>query len=398
MAGVYKRASDKARGKAGKFTCWWIGADKQKHSCVGTTNKLESEQIAKAKEYQALQVHLGLVDPAEQTRLASASRPIADHLEDYRLDLTARRDTPLHITNTISAIRRLLEDAKIKFIGEVTPDKVQTALGKIRGRGRSARTCNHALKATKTFVRWLTDSDRLREYPAGLAKIETYPEASDRKRVRRPLSLEEIGRLLSTTEQAKPFVTSYASRHGQPVTTMSGPDRAMCYRLALGTGFRAEEVRTLTPEQFTLGDNPTITVRACYSKRGKRTGRDDVQPIRGDLAAELQRWLKGKPPGKPVFPLSVFRNTKMLYADLAAAEIEQEVDGKIIDFHSFRHTYITHLVASKANLEVVRMLARHHSITFTIDRYTTFEGKDMRAAIEDASKTPLGLTSIPDEA
>ena len=52
---------------------------------------------------------------------------------------------------------------------------------------------------------------------------------------------------------------------------------ALRHRLAVETGFRANELRTLTPEAFNLAtDSPMITVKAAYSKRR----REDVQPIR----------------------------------------------------------------------------------------------------------------------
>jgi len=41
----------------------------------------------------------------------------------------------------------------------------------------------------------------------------------------------------------------------------------MLYHLAAGTGFRANELRSLTPESFDLDANtPTVTVQAAYSR------------------------------------------------------------------------------------------------------------------------------------
>ena len=48
---------------------------------------------------------------------------------------------------------------------------------------------------------------------------------------------------------------------------MSGPDRALAYRLALATGFRAEESRSLTPESFQLdAPHPRIVPRPADEK------------------------------------------------------------------------------------------------------------------------------------
>ena len=60
-----------------------------------------------------------------------------------------------------------------------------------------------------------------------------------------------------------------AAEFGAKAGGLSRPDRAMLYRLALGTGFRADELATLTPERFALdSDPPTVTVMACYAKNG----------------------------------------------------------------------------------------------------------------------------------
>jgi len=66
----------------------------------------------------------------------------------------------------------------------------------------------------------------------------------------------------------------------------------MVYRLALGTGFRAGELRSLTPASFDLDADPaTVAVDAAYSKRRHQ----HVQPIRSDLA-ELVAGMAGKTP------------------------------------------------------------------------------------------------------
>ncbi len=82
--------------------------------------------------------------------------------------------------------------------------------------------------------------------------------------------------------------------------------------MAAGTGFRANELRSLTPESFDLAaDPPTVTVEAAYSKRR----RDDIQPIRPDLAAALRSWIAGKAPGRPVFGNLTKHTVKLIRHD-----------------------------------------------------------------------------------
>ena len=79
---------------------------------------------------------------------------------------------------------------------------------------------------------------------------------------------------------------------------MTGPDRATLYALAIGSGLRSKELRTLTPERFNLAaDPPTVTVRACYAKNG----REAVQPLPAALADRLA---PGSPPSPPAGPCS----------------------------------------------------------------------------------------------
>jgi hypothetical protein len=65
-----------------------------------------------------------------------------------------------------------------------------------------------------------------------------------------------------------------AGETGRPVRRVSGPDRAVAYRLAVGTGFRTGELASPTPESFDLNaDPPTVTVLASYSKRRRTYSR-----------------------------------------------------------------------------------------------------------------------------
>ena len=72
---------------------------------------------------------------------------------------------------------------------------------------------------------------------------------------------------------------------------MPGPLRAMAYRMAAATGFRAAELRTLTPEAFRLdGPEPTVFLRASATKNR----RPAEQPIPLALARDLAAWLPGQ--------------------------------------------------------------------------------------------------------
>ena len=393
MASVSKRESDKLRGKAGKWTCYWKGADGKTHSKVGTTDKAESLRIATKLEDEATRIREGTLDPAERGRRQAALLSVADHIQAYREDLQAKGDTAKHVTEFANLLTRLLNLASITSVADLAPDRIRAALGKLTAsrkpgskkseRPASARTRNKYLSALKAFAQWLEDTNRIDEVPRGLAALRPYNQSEDRRLVRRALTLEELDRLLEAAEQGPPIesIRGPGSRRKNldPAGSISGPERAMLDRVAMGTGFRAEELRTLTPERFDLvGELPTITVLACYAKNGKEA----VQPIATELARRLVPFLEGKEPGKPWLAVPV-RTAKMLRKDLEAAGIPfRDGEGRVLDFHSLRGSFITHMVNRGINPKTVQTLARHSSITLTLDRYTTVDRDDVRKALE----------------
>lgn len=383
MAGAYKRSSDKARGKAGKYTIWWIGDDGKRHYQAGTTDRTKSLEIANRLEAEARLVREGLVDPGERRRREAAFRPPTDHVEDYRLGLLAKGDSPRHAKHVAGVLRRLMEDAAVASVADFAPERVQAALGRLRAK-TSPRTANHALGCLKAFAKWLEHNNRIREVPRGLVALRPYSEEVGRKRVRRALTTAELTRLLGAAESGGDLVYVYGgtkSKHNR--IPIDGRERAALYRLAMGTGFRANELRSLTPESFRLdGDEPTVTVEAAYSKNGKRA----VQPITKELAAGLRGFVEGKEPGRPVL-IVPDRTAQMLRVDLARAGIPYEDErGRVLDFHALRGSYITHLIQGGANPKVVQTLARHSTITLTMDIYCKTEDSDLRKALENKAK------------
>ena len=152
--------------------------------------------------------------------------------------------------------------------------------------------------------------------------------------------------------------------------------------LAAGTGFRRNEIRSMTRESFDLDANPpTITVEAAYSKHRRR----DVQPIRRDLADLLRPWLAWKKPGRPVIETSIWNwddSSRMIQADLKVAEVPFKDDrNRFADFHSLRHTYITNIGRLPVSLKTHQELARHSQPGLTM-RYTHTQLEDKVRALE----------------
>ena len=73
----------------------------------------------------------------------------------------------------------------------------------------------------------------------------------------------------------------------------------------------------------------------------------------------------------------------MLPKNLAAAgTADRDESGYVVDFHPVRHTYISRLVASGANIRVAQELARHSTPTLTLGRYAHVQLVDRTRALD----------------
>jgi integrase len=150
-------------------------------------------------------------------------------------------------------------------------------------RGISAQTFNFYLQAVKQFCRWMVRDGRASESP--LVHLQGLNVKTDRRHDRRALSPDEMRWLLDVTAKAP-------ERYG-----MTGEARAMLYRLAVETGLRAAELRSLTRGSFDLGgDEPSVTIAAAYAKNR----RQDTLPLEAH-GALLAKHFTGKMPQAKAF-------------------------------------------------------------------------------------------------
>jgi integrase len=115
--------------------------------------------------------------------------------------------------------------------GSVQPSAVVDFLAALRAKGKSIATANYYLVAVKGFTRWLWKDPRTAADPlAGMSKLAN--SATDVRHARRMLTPEELRKVLQAA-RASDKSTYY----------LTGPDRYMIYATAIGTGFRAKELR-----------------------------------------------------------------------------------------------------------------------------------------------------------
>ncbi|MEE8170594.1 MAG: tyrosine-type recombinase/integrase [Phycisphaerae bacterium] len=391
MARIFKQTY-KQNGREWKGRKWvieYIDGDGIRRKKTGYVDKIATAQLAAQLERDAARKKTGLIDRFAEHR----ERPLAAHARDWRESLIDAGATLAYAELSANRVLAVLTGIKAAFWPDLDANRVAAYLAQRRKAGLSVESSNHYLRRVKQFARWMVKGRRASESPLECLKMLN-PRA-DRRHDRRAFEPDELRVLMEATADAP-------ERFG-----MTGRDRAMLYRVAVETGLRASELRSLTVGSFALDtEPPTVAVRAAYSKHR----RDDVLPLRVVLAAALRMHFAERRNDDAAFAVPPSDKTaKMLRADLAdarAAWIEdartpderRERDesgflqyrddaGRVIDFHSFRHTFVTALVRGGANPKDAQQLARHSTIALTMDRYTT-----MRAVGELSA----ALAMLPD--
>jgi site-specific recombinase XerC len=393
MSSVFKRARDRKRPGSSWYVAY-VDDKGVRRTIRGCPDKAATEAMARKLETEADLRRRGVIDPRSDAYAAHEARPLAEHVREFSEYLIAKGGTEAHATVSRHRIARVaalilgarpetvapppagltrkdrarLDEAvagrlQAARVSDLSPSRVQCALGALRNHGLSLETVNHHVRAIKAFSRWLWKDGRAREHT--LAHLSTSNPEADRRLKRRALTRDEAARLVRATQS------------GPVVKGMSAEDRAMAYRVALSTGFRADEMRSLLPEAFRLETNPPqVVCEAGYTKNGHKA----EQPIPCALAALLQPWLASRAPGRPLFKLR--RPAEMLRVDLEAAGIPFETASGVVDFHGLRATYVSHLVASGASVKTCQVLARHSTPSLTIGVYAKASLHDITGAVE----------------
>jgi site-specific recombinase XerD len=308
----------------------------------------------------------GVTDPFEKQR----NRPIREHLADYKTHLIAKGNTAKHARITAYRVGSIIKGCRFTRIGDISASRVQHYLANLRAGGRSVSCSNHYLRAMKMFTRWLVRDRRATD--DALAHLSMLNADLDIRRQRRTLDQAELTRLIQKTKGGKSF------------RGLTGQDRAMLYLVALNTGLRSNELASLTASSFDLdAESPTVTVEAAYSKHRRR----DVLPLRGDVVLALREYLGAR--GLAARPARLWARSwyrasaRMLRIDLKAAGIAyQDQDGRVFDFHALRHQFISNLARAGVHPKAAQALARHSTITLTLDRYTHVDLPDLSSALD----------------
>jgi integrase len=382
MASIFK-----PKGNA-KYVIIFTDENGRRRKKTGATDKTVTRRIARDLENRIALRREGVVDADTDRHSEAKRKPLANHLDDFHRVLIAKGNTAKHADLFVDRARRMAalvkgasvveldppksaakaeRDKAAKLLGrllesarlsDLTAEAVQEALATLKDAGRSLATCDHHRAAIRGFTRWAKKTGRTRD--DALDDVSGFNAAEDRRHDRRTLGIDDLRRLIETAER------------GPDYRDMTGPARALCYRLAVATGLRFSEIKSLTSEAF-HGDS--VTIQAAYTKNGQ-TATLNLQP---DVADDLRLWVAPLPSDSPVFLLPD-RGADMLKIDLEAAGIPyRDASGLVFDFHSLRCQTATLADQSGSSPREVQRLMRHSTLELT-DRYTRPRAVDLEAA------------------
>ena len=384
--------------------CWYVryrdSAGKDRRESTGCRDRQAAEKVLADILASVEKIKAGVMSRQEMATSAQLETPIGKHIKNYLSQLAVktirgRRVSPKHVEYVRQRLERVIKDCRFQTLKDLDRKVVQRWMARLAKRPGgsqplSARTVNLYRASIMAFCNFCLEEGILLANPlAGLPKMqETEPT-----RKRRPLTEDEIARLLIAT-QKRPLQDALTIRtgrnKGKPVARVKpaerqrlegiGWTRALTYKFMMLTGLRRGEVASLTVADICLDEaNPYVHIEGRHAK----SGRAATLPLRPDLADDLRKHIARLPrrPDTPLF--SIKRNfLRTFNLDLAAAGIaKRDSQGRTVDVHSMRHTFATLLARSGVSPSVAQKLMRHSDIRLTMNTYTHLDLADTAGAV-----------------
>lgn len=382
MGTLYQRAD--RGGSAGKWYAEYLdGSGKRIKRCTGTRNRRDAMKILLRWEDDAFKVLSGEVDQAAVRHSQQLNREIVEHLDEWYQSLETKQRSEQYVFETRSQWEAILAATEWRTLAHIQPEDLERYASKLQKTGRyknsqnrSARTVAKYIQTVRRFLRWAIKTGRLRSDP--LAAVETPNPETDRRLRRRMLLPSEWPHLKQAAESC--------SRYGVPPE-----DRALIYELAIVTGLRSNEIRSLQIHNLSLKAKPPfVSLTAAQTKNRKACKQIITLELAQRLAARIKQ--AGKSGKDPLFTLCFDSNiAKMVRADLLAAreawigeaktdkakQTREKSDflaspnhaGEQFDFHALRHTCGAWLSMQGVHPKTVQAVMRHSTIKLTLDNY-----------------------------
>jgi integrase len=384
MGSVFKRTFKKSDGTVEKKGKWYISyydSSGRRRREAAYTDKASSMQKLARKEKEAAQRQTGLADLFR----THSQTLLREHLKEFESYLKGRGVTERYQKTCISQLKLAFKQMEASYPDDLTADKGERFLIWLtEDKKFSLKTRNDYLSVLRKFARWGVKRERWPRDP--FENLNMVRTEQDIRRKRRALTGDELQKLLEVAKiRVADIWREYprASAKRLRELEMLGYERSLIYKFAAVTGLRKNEIKTLRWVNISLeADTPSVTVEARYSK-SRRKG---VVALPADLAVDLREWQRLKASdSEKVFQVPRHL-TEHFKKDCEAAGIPLiDAAGRVVDFHSLRHTTATLLSKAKVSPRAAQAHLRHAQITTTMKTYTHIEMLDRQEVAEELS-------------
>ena len=347
MASVFKR-----KGAGSWLISYYDQQGRRKERSSRTTDFRAAERIAQKLEADVALRRDGVVDARHERLTEENRKPLAQHIREYLQHCRGRGVAPKGVESKESILKWIMAETRASRLSDFTLESVERALASFWKSGRSPRTVNTRREVLRAFANWCRKTGRTESN--SLEFLSKLDETRDRRRMRRPLTDEELARLLEVADER---------------------GRRVWYLTAALAGLRRSELTRLTWGSIDI-DAGLLTIRDGKAKR------EDVVPLHPEL---LEAFKAGRPTEAKhtdrVFPTAVTNLTRKL--DFKRAGIDKpDAQGRIADLHALRATLGTRLARAGVAPQVAQRIMRHADYRTTLKHYTMLSLADTTSAMQ----------------
>ena len=371
----------KRDGRGPWIASWYDHNGKRRSKSTKTTDRAAAQRILGKIVAETALRREGVIDSSRDRFATEARKPIGEHVQAYIAHCRRVGHAERHVDQKERHLRRLISNARLSRLSDLTADALEQHLSQLKDEGLSARSLNFARQIAVAFAGWLVKTGKL---DVNLLRVvPKLDETRDRRRVRRPLTDQELSSLLAVARER---------------------GREAWYLAAAFAGLRRGDLQRLTWSDVNFDEN-TLTIREGKAKRV------DVLPMHPQLADALRerkaaRMAVGSARVSPETVPDRPRQKDFLRAGLASEEIVrgddgepvmigegkrrrpktrivcEDEDGRVIDLHALRTTLGTNLARAGVAPQVAQKIMRHGDYRTTLNHYTVLGLSDAAGAVE----------------
>ncbi|MFN8870316.1 MAG: tyrosine-type recombinase/integrase [Phycisphaerae bacterium] len=331
---------------------FWDHKGKRREHSTRTTDKASAERILnKLVAEVALRRDL-VIDPAQDRFAVEGRKALTEHTAAYIAHCERAGHDPRHVKQKKSHLAKMMAGGTVARLAELTADALELHLKALQDRGLSARSVNHVRQTAVAFYSWCVRTGRAQANP--LAIVPKLDESRDRRRIRRPLTDDELARLIDVARQR--------GRHAWYIT-------------AALAGLRKGDMCKLTWADVDFAES-TLTIRQGKARR------IDVIPMHPQVAQVLRQRLDENPalPMARVWPQTIRDLTRR--NDFRRAGIPaKDAEDRVVDLHALRTTLGTALARAGVVPQVAQKVMRHSDYRTTLRHYTILGLSDTAGAV-----------------